>query len=218
MLRLLSSFTWKLGLFFPTSTLYSADFPSCPKFARVEFWELSTTKRSPTSSAREVAGRRESRLPGDLPPKGLNDGVLHRHVAHQGTRLKQQQCPKQQHRDTLSRRVREATHGVAVVGVLPLGCASRKFLSARLHAVEASCVSASARCFFRAALSGRLCQPRCSSLTHQQRFHFFIKKLLDGPVRLDLALHVVWTRFRMMFLDCTFYLLCMCVSFPSFCL
>ena len=60
-------------------------------------------------------------------------------------------------RELFPHRVREATHGVAAVGALPLGFRlklgifSGKFLPAGLHAVEASYVSASALCLFRAA-------------------------------------------------------------------
>ena len=59
---------------------------------------------------------------------------------------------------TLSKRVREATLGVASVGALPLGFQVKlglvrgKHLPAGLHAAEASCVSSSSISAFRAAI------------------------------------------------------------------
>ena len=59
---------------------------------------------------------------------------------------------------SLSKRVNDGAHGVAAVGVLPLGfqvklCLVRgKYLPAGLHAVEASYVSASSLSAFRAAV------------------------------------------------------------------
>ena len=61
---------------------------------------------------------------------------------------------------TFSRRVKEATHGVVAVGALlvgfkvKLGRVRGKHLLARLHAAEASCVSASSLSAFRAATVG----------------------------------------------------------------
>ena len=89
---------------------------------------------------------------------------------------------------TLSRRVREAAHGVAAVGALPLGfqaklrLAQGKYLSAGLHAVEASYVSASSLCAFRAAL--------VRSVWFNKMFLAstpVILNLLDGPVGVDPA-------------------------------
>ena len=59
---------------------------------------------------------------------------------------------------TLSKRVGEATVGVAAVGALPLGIQVKlglvcgKYLPAGLHAAEASCVSSSSISAFRAAI------------------------------------------------------------------
>ena len=59
---------------------------------------------------------------------------------------------------TLSKRVRDATHGVAAVGALPLGFEVKlglvkgKYLPAGLHAAEASHVSVSSLASFRAAI------------------------------------------------------------------
>ena len=59
---------------------------------------------------------------------------------------------------TLSRRVLDATHGVAAVGALPLGFQVRlglvrgKYLPAGLHAVEASYVPVSSLTALRAAI------------------------------------------------------------------
>ena len=92
---------------------------------------------------------------------------------------------------TLSRRVKEATHGVAAVGALPLGFRVElgpvrgKYLHAGLHAVEASYVSASHLSAFRAV--------RCSLLTS-----LFFPNLLHGLVGVDPAFHIIRTRFRMM--------------------
>ena len=88
---------------------------------------------------------------------------------------------------TLSRRVGGATVGVAAVGALPLGFQVKlglirgKFLSAGLHAAEASYVS-------------------CAVWSTQMPLANVpaILNLLDGPVGVDPAYHVVWSRFRMM--------------------
>ena len=100
---------------------------------------------------------------------------------------------------TLSRRVGEATVGVAAVGALPLGFQVKlglvrgKYLPAGLHAAEASYVSSSSISAFRAAIvrsvwSTRM--PLANTLA--------ILNLLDGPVDVDPAFYVVWSRFRMM--------------------
>ena len=63
---------------------------------------------------------------------------------------------------TFSRRVRQATHGVAAVGALPLGFKPKleiiggKFLPAGLYAAEASYVSASALGSCRVAIGRAL--------------------------------------------------------------
>ena len=89
---------------------------------------------------------------------------------------------------TLSKRVGEAILGVAAVGALPLGfqvklgLARGKYPPAGLHAAEASYVSSSSISAFRAAIVRAVA----------------ILNLLDGPVGIDLAFHIVWARFRMM--------------------
>ena len=89
---------------------------------------------------------------------------------------------------TLSRRVREAAHGVASVVALPLGfqaelgLAQGKYLSAGLHAVQASYVSASSLSGFRAAI--------VRSVWFNSMFLAstpVILNLLDGPVGVDQA-------------------------------
>ena len=68
---------------------------------------------------------------------------------------------------TLSRRVGEATVGVAAVGALPLGFQVKlglvrgKYLPAGLHAAEASYVSSSSISAFRAAIVRAVCPLRC---------------------------------------------------------
>ena len=85
--------------------------------------------------------------------------------------------------------VRDATHGVAAVGALPvgfqakLGLVREKYLPAGLHAVEASYVSASSLSAFRAAAV---------------RSVRSVKMPLAGPVGVDPAFHIVGTRFRLM--------------------
>ena len=95
---------------------------------------------------------------------------------------------------TLSNRVGEATIGVAAVGALPLGfqdmlgLVTGKYLPAGLHAVEASYVPFSSLGAFRAVWSSKM--PLASTPA--------ILNLLVGPVGVDPAFHIVWTRFRMM--------------------
>ena len=100
---------------------------------------------------------------------------------------------------TLSCRVKSATAGVATVGALPLGFQVKlglvrgKFFRAGLHAAEASNVSASSLAAFGAAIvwavwSGEMPLANTPSVLN----------LLDGPVGVDPALHVIWVRFRMM--------------------
>ena len=100
---------------------------------------------------------------------------------------------------TLSNRVCEATFGVASVGALllgfqvKLGLARGKYLPAGLHAAEAFYVSSSSISAFRAAIVRAVWStkmPLANSLA--------IRNLLDGPVDVDPAFHVIWSRFRMM--------------------
>ena len=100
---------------------------------------------------------------------------------------------------TLSRRVGGATVGVAAVGALPLGFQVKlglvrgKFLSAGLHAAEASYVSSSSISAFRAAIVRAVWSTKMPLANAPA-----ILNLLDGPVGVDPAYHVVWSRFRMM--------------------
>ena len=100
---------------------------------------------------------------------------------------------------TLSGRIREATLGVSSVGALLLGFQVKlelvraKYFLAGLHVAEASCVSSSSISAFRAAIvrsvwSSKM--PLANALA--------ILNLLDGPVDVDSAFYVVWSRFRMM--------------------
>ena len=100
---------------------------------------------------------------------------------------------------TLSKRVREATFGVASVGALPLGFQVKlglvrgKYLPAGLHAAEASYVSSSSISDFRAAIVRAVWSNKMPLANAPA-----ILNLLDGPVGVDPAFHVVWSRFRMM--------------------
>ena len=100
---------------------------------------------------------------------------------------------------TLSKRVGEATVGVAAVGALPLGFQVKlllvrgKYLPAGLHAAEASCVSSSSISAFRAAIVRAV----WSSKMPLANAHAILN-LLDGPVGVDPAFHIFWSRFRMM--------------------
>ena len=73
---------------------------------------------------------------------------------------------------TLSKRVGDATVGVAAVGALPLGfhlklgLARSKCLPAGVHAAEASCVSSSAISAFRLLLCVQFGLPKCLLPTH----------------------------------------------------
>ena len=99
---------------------------------------------------------------------------------------------------TLSNRVREAILGVAAVGALPLGFQVKlglvrgKYLPAGLHAAEASYVSSSSISAFRAAIVRAV----WSSKMHLANAPAILN-LLDGPVGVDPAFHIVWSRFRM---------------------
>ncbi len=100
---------------------------------------------------------------------------------------------------TLSRRVGKATDGVAAVGALPLGFQAKlglvrgKFISAGLHAAEASYVSSSSLSSFRAAIVRAVWSSKMPLANAPA-----VLNLLDGPVGVDPAYHVVWSRFRMM--------------------
>ena len=100
---------------------------------------------------------------------------------------------------TLSRRVGEATVGVAAVGALPLGFQVKlglvrgKYLPAGLHAAEASYVSSSSVSAFRAAIV-RAVWSSMMPLANAPA----VLNLLDGQVGVDLAFHIVWSRFHMM--------------------
>ena len=106
---------------------------------------------------------------------------------------------------TLSKRVGEATVGVASVGALPLGFQVKfglvrgKYLPAGLHAAEASYVSSSSISAFRAAIVRAVWSSKMPLANAPA-----ILNLLDGPVGVDPAFHIVWSRFRMMrrFLAC----------------
>ena len=100
---------------------------------------------------------------------------------------------------TLSKRLGEATVGVAVVGALlvvfqvKLGLVRGKYLPAGLHAAEASYVSSSSFFAFRAATMRAVWSSGMPPATAPA-----ILNLLDGPVGIDPAFHIVWARFRMM--------------------
>ena len=96
-------------------------------------------------------------------------------------------------------RVGEDTLGVASFGALPLGFQVKlglvrgKYLPAGLHAAEASCVSSSSNGAFRAAIVRAVWSSEMPLANAPA-----ILNLLDGPVCLDSAFHIVWARFRMM--------------------
>ena len=100
---------------------------------------------------------------------------------------------------TLSRRVGQATVGVAAVGALPfgfqvkLGLVRGKYLPAGLHAAEASYVSSSSISAFRAAMVRSVWSSKMPLALSPA-----VLDLLDGPVDLDPAFYVIWARFRMM--------------------
>ena len=100
---------------------------------------------------------------------------------------------------TLSHRVGRATVGIAAVGALPLGFQVKlglvrgKYLPAGLHAAEASYVSSSSISAFRAAIVRAVWSSKMPLANAPA-----ILNLLDGPVGVDPAFHVVWSRFRMM--------------------
>ena len=100
---------------------------------------------------------------------------------------------------TLSKRVREATFGVASVGALPLGFQVKlglvhgKYLPAGLHAAEASYVSSSSISVFRAAIVRAVWSSKMPLANAPA-----ILNLLDGPVGVDPAFHIVLSMFRLM--------------------
>ena len=68
-----------------------------------------------------------------------------------------------------------------------------KNIPAGLHAAEASYVSSSSLSAFRAAIGWAVWSSKMlvsSTLV--------ILNLLDGPVGIDLAIHIIWARYRMM--------------------
>ena len=67
-----------------------------------------------------------------------------------------------------------------------------KYIPAGLHAAEASCVSASSLSAFRAAFVKAVWSSKMP-LAHTPA----VLDLLDGPVGVDPAVHIVWVRFRM---------------------
>ena len=106
---------------------------------------------------------------------------------------------------TLSRRVGRGTVGVAAVGALPLGFQVKlglvrgKYLPAGLHAAEASYSSSSSISAFRAAAVRAVWSSKMPLANAPA-----LLNLLDGPVDVDPAFYVVWSRFRVMrrFLAC----------------
>ena len=89
--------------------------------------------------------------------------------------------------------------GLLRLGALPfgfqvkLGLIRGKFLPAGLHASEASYVSSSSISAFRAAIVRSVWSTRMPLANSPA-----ILNLLDGPVDVDLAFYIVWSRFRMM--------------------
>ena len=93
---------------------------------------------------------------------------------------------------TLSKRVGEATVGVATVGALPLGFQVKlglvrcKYIPAGLHAAEASCVSASSLCAFRAAIVRAVLSSK-RPLANAPA----VLNLLDGPDKLRIQTRII---------------------------
>ena len=100
---------------------------------------------------------------------------------------------------TLSKRVGEATVGVASVGALPLGFQVKlglvrgKYLPAGRHAPEASSVSSSSISAFCAAIVRAVWSSKMPLANAPA-----LLNLLDGPVGLDPAFHIIWSRYCMM--------------------
>ena len=86
-----------------------------------------------------------------------------------------------------------------LVGALPLGFQVKlglvrgKYLSAGLHAAEASYVSSSSISAFRAAIVRAVWSSKMPLANTPA-----ILNLLDGPFDVDPAFYVIWSRFRMM--------------------
>ena len=74
-----------------------------------------------------------------------------------------------------------------------LGLARGKYLSAGLHAAEASYVSSSSISAFRAAIIRAVWSTKMPLANTPA-----VLNLLDGPFGVDPAFHVIWSRFRMM--------------------
>ena len=74
-----------------------------------------------------------------------------------------------------------------------LGLVRGKYLPAGLHAVEASYVSSSSISAFRAAIVRSVWSSKMPLANTPA-----ILSLLDGPVDVDPAFYIVWSRFRMM--------------------
>ena len=100
---------------------------------------------------------------------------------------------------TLSKRVGEAAVGVASVGALLLGFQVKfglvrgKYLPAGLPAAEASYVSSSSISALRAAIVRAVWSSKMPLANAPA-----LLNLLDGPVGVDPAFHIIWSRFRMM--------------------
>ena len=74
-----------------------------------------------------------------------------------------------------------------------MGLVRVKFLSAGLHAVEASHISFSSLSSFRAAIGRAVCSSKMLTASTLVLLNF-----LDGPVGVDPAYHVIWARFSML--------------------
>ena len=74
-----------------------------------------------------------------------------------------------------------------------MGLVRGKYLPAGLHAAEASYVSSSSISAFRAAIVRSVWSSKMPLANAPA-----ILDLLDGPVGVDPAFHVIWSRFRMM--------------------
>ena len=74
-----------------------------------------------------------------------------------------------------------------------MGLVRGKYLPVGLHAAEASCVSSSSIGAFRAAIVRAVWSSKMALANTPA-----ILNLLDGPVGIDPAFHIIWARFRMM--------------------
>ena len=95
---------------------------------------------------------------------------------------------------TLSKRVRDSVDALPLVFWVKLVLVRGKYLPAGLHAAEASYVSSSSISAFRAAIVLRAVWSSKMPLANAPA----ILNLLDGPVGVDPAFHIIWSRFRMM--------------------